>query len=183
MKENEKMSRRGFTIIEVSLVLAIAGLIFLMIFIALPALQRSRRDAERREDMMFLISELKKFQTNNRGALPSSTNNNAPVTYNEDTTTTNDWAGFYKNYLGKSFEDPDGGMYVLNIAPCGGASAVGAECNNNTSIGNATFPNSYTVNIVLQASCNGEKAVASNNPRKLAVIYKLEGGGIYCGNT
>ena len=38
----------GFTIIEVVLVLAIAGLIFLMVFIALPALQRSQRDTERR---------------------------------------------------------------------------------------------------------------------------------------
>ncbi|MCL2869540.1 prepilin-type N-terminal cleavage/methylation domain-containing protein, partial [Candidatus Saccharibacteria bacterium] len=35
-------TRQGFTIIEVVLVLAIAGLIFLMVFIALPALQRSQ---------------------------------------------------------------------------------------------------------------------------------------------
>ena len=40
----------GFTIIEVVLVLAIAGLIFLMVFIALPALQRSQRDTRRKND-------------------------------------------------------------------------------------------------------------------------------------
>ena len=40
-------SKKGFTIIEVVLVLAIGGLIFLMVFIALPALQRSQRDAQR----------------------------------------------------------------------------------------------------------------------------------------
>ena len=34
-------SKKGFTIIEVVLVLAIAGLIFLMVFVALPALQRA----------------------------------------------------------------------------------------------------------------------------------------------
>lgn len=39
---------KGFTIIEVVLVLAIAGLIFLMVFIALPALQRGQRDTQRR---------------------------------------------------------------------------------------------------------------------------------------
>jgi len=41
----------GFTIIEVVLVLAIAGLIFLVVFLALPALQRSQRDSQRRTDL------------------------------------------------------------------------------------------------------------------------------------
>ena len=36
-------SKKGFTIIEVVLVLAIAGLIFLMVFIALPAQYAARR--------------------------------------------------------------------------------------------------------------------------------------------
>ena len=40
----KKDNKKGFTIIEVVLVLAIAGLIFAMVFIALPALQRSQRD-------------------------------------------------------------------------------------------------------------------------------------------
>ena len=39
-----KQKEKGFTIIEVVLVLAIAGLIFLMVFIALPQLQRSQRN-------------------------------------------------------------------------------------------------------------------------------------------
>ena len=37
-------NKKGFTIIEVVLVLAVAGLIFLMVFLALPALQRAQRD-------------------------------------------------------------------------------------------------------------------------------------------
>ena len=36
--------KKGFTIIEVVLVLAIAGLIFLIVFITLPAMQRGQRD-------------------------------------------------------------------------------------------------------------------------------------------
>ena len=39
-------NKKGFTIIEVVLVLAIAGLIFLMVFLALPALQRSQRNQQ-----------------------------------------------------------------------------------------------------------------------------------------
>ena len=39
MKQHQA-KQEGFTIIEVMLVLAIAALIFLMVFVALPALQR-----------------------------------------------------------------------------------------------------------------------------------------------
>ena len=38
LKPATNQTKKGFTIIEVVLVLAIAGLIFLMVFIALPAL-------------------------------------------------------------------------------------------------------------------------------------------------
>ena len=44
MKIKNLKLKQGFTIIEVVLVLAIAGLIFLAIFITLPALQRAQRD-------------------------------------------------------------------------------------------------------------------------------------------
>ncbi len=63
---------KGFTIIEVVLVLAIAGLIFLMVFIAWPALQRGQRDTQRREDVSRFISQLNSYATNNRGKVPSS---------------------------------------------------------------------------------------------------------------
>ncbi|NCU43918.1 type II secretion system protein [Candidatus Saccharibacteria bacterium] len=71
-------SRQGFTIIEVVLVLAIAGLIFLMVFIALPALQRNQRDAQRRQDMSRLKDAIERHKVNNRGQLPvfSSVDNN-----------------------------------------------------------------------------------------------------------
>lgn len=48
-------SKKGFTIIEVVLVLAIGGLIFLMVFIALPALQRSQRDTQRKDDLALYV--------------------------------------------------------------------------------------------------------------------------------
>lgn len=40
LKHNNLQTKSAFTIIEVVLVLAIAGLIFLMVFIALPALPK-----------------------------------------------------------------------------------------------------------------------------------------------
>lgn len=71
MNTQQKNKENGFTIIEVVLVLAIAGLIFLMVFIALPALQRGQRDTQRRDDVSKFISQLQQYATNNRGALPA----------------------------------------------------------------------------------------------------------------
>ena len=65
MAKNIK-TKKGFTIIEVVLVLAIAGLIFLMVFVALPQLQRSQRDTQRRQDLSRVVTALVQYQTNNR---------------------------------------------------------------------------------------------------------------------
>ena len=43
-------SKKAFTIIEVVLVLGIAGLIILAVFVAVPALQRSKRDTIAKND-------------------------------------------------------------------------------------------------------------------------------------
>jgi prepilin-type N-terminal cleavage/methylation domain-containing protein len=67
MAKNNTNSKKGFTIIEVVLVLAIAGLIFLMVFVALPALQRSQRDTARRNDLARVDTSLVQYQTNNQG--------------------------------------------------------------------------------------------------------------------
>ena len=58
-----KNRKSGFTIIEVVLVLAIAGLIFLMVFVALPALQRTQRDAQRKQDMSRLFDSVDQART------------------------------------------------------------------------------------------------------------------------
>jgi len=55
---------RGFTIIEVVLVLAIAGLIFLMIFLGLPALQRSIRDKSRKDSVTRTVAMIKTYRSN-----------------------------------------------------------------------------------------------------------------------
>ena len=67
-------SKKGFTIIEVVLVLAIAGLIFLMVFIALPALQRNQRDTARKNDVSTVASAVTSYTSNNRGDFPTTAN-------------------------------------------------------------------------------------------------------------
>ena len=65
-----KNKEKGFTIIEVVLVLAIAGLIFLVVFLALPALQKSQRDNARRQDVGKVISSLQNYMSDNSGKMP-----------------------------------------------------------------------------------------------------------------
>lgn len=63
--------KQGFTIIEVVLVLAIAGLIFLMVFLALPALQRGQRDNQRQQDLSRISTQVNAFSQNARGKVPT----------------------------------------------------------------------------------------------------------------
>lgn len=71
---NAKQTVKGFTIIEVVLVLAIAGLIFLMVFVALPALQSGQRDTARKNDVSATASAVTNFTNNNRGQFPDTAN-------------------------------------------------------------------------------------------------------------
>ena len=160
----KQQCKKGFTIIEVILVMGIAGLIFLMIFAALPALGRAQRDSRRRDDISILLRKIKDYQTNNRGMLPENLKD------------------FKEDYLGNNFEDPLGEEYELEEKKCGNSN-VGTECSESMTKTNPTFPNGYQVFVHRQASCDGEKAVVSKNVRKIAIQYKLEGGGIYCANT
>lgn len=65
-------SNKGFTIIEVVLVLAIAALIFLMVFIALPALQRGQANSARKNDAATIAAAITTYRTNKNGKLPET---------------------------------------------------------------------------------------------------------------
>ena len=69
-------NKKGFTIIEVVLVLAVAGLIFLMVFLALPALQRAQRDAQRKQDLAIVRAAINTYKSNNGGSLSKLRNFN-----------------------------------------------------------------------------------------------------------
>ena len=69
-----RKQQKGFTIIEVVLVLAIAALIFLMVFIALPALQRTQHDTARTQDINLLATAASNYGTNHNGLPPTASN-------------------------------------------------------------------------------------------------------------
>jgi len=64
--------QQGFTIIEVLIVLAIAGLILLIVFLAVPALQRNSRNTQYRQEASRMLGGAQEFLTNNSGTLPST---------------------------------------------------------------------------------------------------------------
>ena len=70
----QQKQQKGFTIIEVILVLAIAALIFLMVFIAVPALNSGQRDTARKQDVGTVASAIQNYVSNNQGTFPSTTN-------------------------------------------------------------------------------------------------------------
>jgi prepilin-type N-terminal cleavage/methylation domain-containing protein len=162
MKIHQK--EKGFTIIEVVLVLAIAALIFLMVFIALPALQRSQRDTQRKNDLSRLTTALTNYTSNNRGALPT------------------DWGTFETTYLttnGDSFVDPSGptstqsgSTYVLTTGTVG------------TALKDTTF-DSATQNVIYytaSAVCGTSDSTNTTKAGARSVAFQmvLEGGGVYC---
>ena len=194
MRNQDIKNKKGFTIIEVVLVLGIAGLIFLMVFIALPALARNRRDTQRVSDISRLATAITNYQSNNSGAIPS------------------DKYGNYVSYLLISaeakdkFVDPDGDPYSLSISSCREATSYDAStkiCNNGqrskstwveqsegrpNGIDYVTAGNPYeqasskghAISIVTNATCEGEDAVHASGSRKVAILYKKEGGGSIC---
>lgn len=62
----------GFTIIEVLIVLAIAGLILLIVFLAVPALQRNARNTQRKNDVSAVLGAYSEEVNNNAGQVPAT---------------------------------------------------------------------------------------------------------------
>lgn len=161
--QNSKKS--GFTIIEVVLVLAIAGLIFLMVFIALPALQRNQRDTQRKADMGRLSTAIVSYTGANRGVLPVS-----------DT----DWTTFETSYLTPTTSE-------TFIDPAGATSAqTGAKTYVLTALSTSPLTSTYatTQNIIYYSpsfTCGTTNdTITAAGARKVAFRMALEGGGYSC---
>ena len=152
MKKENIKNKKGFTIIEVVLVLAIAGLIFVWVFVALPALQRSQRDTQRRDDMARFMSQLSQRQANNKGEVP--------------TLSEAGYQDFINKYLkvGKdTFSDPSTGedYHIIKVTKC-----TSSECQTTTtsSITNGTGTGQSEnkgdsmgeISVYSNARCNGE---------------------------
>jgi prepilin-type N-terminal cleavage/methylation domain-containing protein len=151
-----QQNKKGFTIIEVVLVLAIAGLIFLMVFIALPALQRSQRDTQRKNDLSRIVTQLTSYSSNNRGQIPASliTTSGVPL------------QSFVQRYLkgasttvaGTDYQDPQAGTYTFM--------AANAAIPTTPVIGNIYYNTSVT--------CGTDGATQAGTARQFTIRMFLE---------
>jgi len=65
-------SQAGFTIIEVLIVLATAGLIMLIVFEAIPTLTRNSRNNQRKQDVQTILEAVSHYMLNNSGNMPQA---------------------------------------------------------------------------------------------------------------
>lgn len=123
---SQQFKEKGFTIIEVVLVLAIAALIFLMVFIALPALQSSQRDTARKNDVSIVAAAVNSWSGNNRGADLTELDGEALQQYARDLSDNTDPARLevvVDGNLPTSVEDSQ--IRVVMGAKCGSVSPDG----------------------------------------------------------
>lgn len=156
MKKKTLNTKQGFTIIEVVLVLAIAGLIFLMVFLAFPALQRNQRDTQRRQDYANLSAAVISTATNNNGEFPADGSIDGKA-------------------LNKDGADPQGNAYSITISK--GTSAITLPTGNNFALGR--------VYVYQYAQCVNGSPVRSRSDysaKQFAIYAPLEDGGKYCLN-
>jgi prepilin-type N-terminal cleavage/methylation domain-containing protein len=149
-KNNTNLKEKGFTIIEVLIVLAIAGLILLIVFLAVPALQRNSRNTQIRNSAAAMLGGINDFVSNNNGLQPANggcvlTGNTVAITGAAGTTPA---------------EAKVQGGYTVN-------------CNTA-----ATMPTTTgNIQIRLNAKCNGNTFDTASTPRAYSAGFMIEANG------
>jgi prepilin-type N-terminal cleavage/methylation domain-containing protein len=166
MLQSLKKRQRGFTIIEVLIVLAIAGLILLIVFLAVPALNRSAHNTSAKNDVAGVLAAMSEYVDNNNGSLPT---------------------------VPQSVGTQSGNTYYVGGTPAACAVA-GANCAT-AKIGyytadkiaivaastGPTFPGLGSVTIIEGAICNGNVYDTSNaTSRNYVAEFTLVGGAQEC---
>ncbi len=157
-----RQKAKGFTIIEVLIVLAIAGLILLIVFLAVPALQRNSRNTSRRADVSAILAAVNEYVANSTGTLPTGANwTAAPNLTLTGSTQAQAKLGFYTSGIGTG----SGQVFYQN--PFAATAALPGNAANDRVI------------VVNGAQCNGA-AAAAGSARQVALLYEIEtGSGVF----
>jgi len=156
---------QGFTLIEVVLVLAIGGLIFLLAFVAFQQVSRNRRDTQRRADVNNVIAELQNYKSNT-GAYPVDSGN-----WQSNSVFTSQFLEYYMK--GADFKEPNGATYRHSNY----ANITATSISPDPDIGH------WQMNYGRDKKCDGSNFDTASAPGSVAVRIKLENGAIYCKST
>jgi prepilin-type N-terminal cleavage/methylation domain-containing protein len=153
MKSKLNKQEKGFTIIEVLIVLAIAGLIILIVFLAVPALQRNSRNTQRKNDVASIGGALTEYVNNNNGNLPTTCTGATPCP-------------FYQNSKAS--------LYNLSSA------TTTFTYSPTTPVAPAAVTNVETLKIYNYTKCNpaviGGTVTTNATKRSLVALYAVETG-------
>lgn len=141
----------GFTIIEVLIVLAIAALIMLIVFLAVPSLQRNSRNSGRTNDISRIGAAVNDWVSNNNGAVFVAGAGNANLT---------------------SVLNSVGASSLSQYVPTAGTTftvATGARAALAS-----TSPDNIVV--VTGAQCGTGGATVAGSARQMALQWQKEGG-------
>ena len=189
MSGRTKISK-GFTIIEVAAVLAVAALIFLVIFIAVPTLQKSQRDDHRKRDVALVVVAVRNYMAQNHD-IPPPDSGNTPTDQIFD-----------KNGDGIIDEEESKDMWITGnqsnaLAPYL-KEVIGSAVTTTVAVTNATkYASLYVavghedreglITVYLGARCPVErprpqvmKMRLTKNKKDVAIFRYLERGEIYC---
>lgn len=146
LKQLQKRREEGFTIIEVMIVLAIAGLIILVVLLAIPALQRNSRNTTIKNDASAVAGAINEFSSTNNGKMPTSVSSTA---------------------------DSDKVTVTGTASVAVDGKVQGSTVVNNAGT-MPTEPG--VISVALKKKCNdaGTAVATGNNPRSAAVLFILE---------
>ncbi len=152
MLNNLKKNKDGFTIIEVMIVLAIAGLIILVVLLAIPALQRNSRNTTIKNDASAVAGAIQEFQGANNGKMPTT------VTVSDGTVTVK--------------------STVTGTTEITGKVKAGTDVEVGATIG-STKADTGKIVVVLERKCTdaGNDVDTAVNKRSIALLYNVETSG------
>jgi prepilin-type N-terminal cleavage/methylation domain-containing protein len=141
---------KGFTIIEVLIVLAIAGLIMVIVFMAVPALQRNSRNTRYRTEANQLLAAYAEFINTNSRTPPANGTSSAPF------------------LTTAAAIDAD---KVGNLTKNKNITQLTIEAYNAAG---QTAPTFTKATIAKVARCTGTGATTSGAPQQVAIIFAIE---------
>lgn len=151
--DNKKSKVAGFTIIEVMIVLAIAGLIMGIVFLAVPALQRNARTSQRNSDAQLILSAVNECLTNKNNVIGSC-----------DTNTEVD--AFLDRSKLRALDEATVPAQVTQSGQTTARTAAGSPID-------ATWRVSFNT----KCGTDGSSATVVTNPREYAIMYGVENSG------
>lgn len=169
-----KKSQKGFTIIEVALVLAIGALIFLVVFLAVPALQRNQRNDARHRDVSNIVTAVSSWVGNN----PTGKLDDATGATNNQVTEAGE--GRDGTPIGDYLDTVSTNTETVSIVEYTGDADIPASYYQDAS------GNPVKITVVVGAQCDGTTKLKDGPVRSSAVVGSTEttGGSVpYCSSA